>query len=162
MSGPRERILDQIKLLQRLRALSLWQPWASMTGHGKNHETRSWSTEHRGILAIHAAKHRINLNGQNDISVNAAHYVSQAFGVGWHERLPYGAIVAVTTVVSCEPTEKALPLGIVDHMLGNWESARFAWELEDTVMLQKPVPCRGHQGFWTLLPEEFAQVVAHI
>src|SRR5207302_1698550 len=40
-----------------MKCLSLWQPWASLVVLGaKRIETRSWSTQHRGPLAIHAAK----------------------------------------------------------------------------------------------------------
>lgn len=41
-----------------VRALSLHQPWASLIAVGaKTIETRSWRTEHRGRLLIHAARH---------------------------------------------------------------------------------------------------------
>lgn len=41
------------------RALSLWQPWASLIALGvKTIETRSWNTYYRGPLAIHAAKRK--------------------------------------------------------------------------------------------------------
>lgn len=40
-----------------MKAISLWQPWASLVPAGaKPVETRSWSTSYRGPLAIHAAK----------------------------------------------------------------------------------------------------------
>jgi len=36
-----------------LKALSLWQPWASLMALGvKRIETRSWQTQHRGPLII--------------------------------------------------------------------------------------------------------------
>lgn len=39
-----------------MKALTLWQPWASLVALGvKTIETRSWSTKYRGPLAIHAA-----------------------------------------------------------------------------------------------------------
>ncbi len=39
-----------------MKALTLWQPWASLVALGvKTIETRSWSTTYRGPLAIHAA-----------------------------------------------------------------------------------------------------------
>jgi hypothetical protein len=38
-----------------VKALTVWQPWASAIAEGiKTIETRSWSTRHRGPLAIHA------------------------------------------------------------------------------------------------------------
>ncbi len=42
-----------------MKAISLWQPWASAIGphpEQKHLETRSWQTPYRGWLAIHAAK----------------------------------------------------------------------------------------------------------
>lgn len=40
----------------RIKALTVWQPWASLIAHGvKVFETRSWATKWRGPLAIHAA-----------------------------------------------------------------------------------------------------------
>lgn len=42
-----------------MKVLTLHQPWASLVAHGvKSIETRSWSTKHRGPLAIHAAVKR--------------------------------------------------------------------------------------------------------
>ena len=41
-----------------MKALSLWQPWASLMAVGAKHnETRDWPTRYKGELAICAAKH---------------------------------------------------------------------------------------------------------
>jgi hypothetical protein len=39
-----------------MKALSVCQPWAWAIFHGKDVENRSWSTNHRGPLLIHASK----------------------------------------------------------------------------------------------------------
>ena len=40
-----------------MKAITLWQPWASLIACGaKKYETRSWATRYRGPIAIHAAK----------------------------------------------------------------------------------------------------------
>lgn len=40
-----------------MKALTLWQPWASLWAHQlKINETRSWATTYSGPLAVHAAK----------------------------------------------------------------------------------------------------------
>jgi hypothetical protein len=40
-----------------MKALTLWQPWASLVAFGeKRVETRCWTTKYRGDIAIHAAK----------------------------------------------------------------------------------------------------------
>lgn len=39
-----------------MKALTIWQPWASLIACGaKQYETRSWATKYRGPIAIHAA-----------------------------------------------------------------------------------------------------------
>jgi hypothetical protein len=40
-----------------MKALTLWQPWATAIALGlKHYETRTWFVGYRGDLAIHAAK----------------------------------------------------------------------------------------------------------
>lgn len=40
-----------------MKAITIWQPWASLLACGaKKYETRSWKTDYRGPIAIHAAK----------------------------------------------------------------------------------------------------------
>lgn len=40
-----------------MKLISLTQPWAALVAHGfKRFETRGWSTDYRGPLAIHATK----------------------------------------------------------------------------------------------------------
>ena len=42
-------------LLKEVRAISLWQPWATLIANGhKRYETRAWRTAYRGPLLIHA------------------------------------------------------------------------------------------------------------
>lgn len=46
-----------------MKALTLHQPWATLIAAGiKTIETRSWSTKHRGPLAIHAAARRFGMS----------------------------------------------------------------------------------------------------
>ena len=40
-----------------MKAITVWQPWATLLGTGQKHnETRSWRTNYRGEILIHAAK----------------------------------------------------------------------------------------------------------
>lgn len=42
-----------------MKAITMWQPWASLLACGaKKFETRSWATNYRGPIAIHAAAKR--------------------------------------------------------------------------------------------------------
>lgn len=46
-----------------MKALSIWEPWASLIACGtKRIETRSWSTEYRGPLLICAAQARNDID----------------------------------------------------------------------------------------------------
>lgn len=90
-----------------MRAITLWQPWASAVALGsKTIETRHWSTNYRGPLAIHAAKRR-NI-GELDDLWRDARWRGALFplicveGEGgrasrFQYSLPFGAIVAVAT-----------------------------------------------------------------
>lgn len=86
-----------------MKAISLWQPWASLIALGiKRIETRGWPTAYRGPLLIHAAKR---------CDIDRYHALVERFpeireGIydrfpGAAEALPLGALVAVTTVVDC-------------------------------------------------------------
>lgn len=45
-----------IHLPEKIPAITLWQPWASLIAAGqKCYETRSWQRSYRGPLAIHSA-----------------------------------------------------------------------------------------------------------
>src|SRR6185436_9203151 len=65
--------MDLTALIERLEkpdamlpCISLWQPWGSLwCSDAKEHETRHWPTSHRGWLAVHAAKRKIDdLSGE--------------------------------------------------------------------------------------------------
>lgn len=129
-----------------MKALTLWQPWASFVAHGlKVYETRSWDTKYRGWLAIHAAsripREVVKLCQEEPFST-------------WLERLNY--------------TVETLPLGVVvckahllrtfrtgservsefDQQFGDFSPWRFGWELGVIVSYKEPIKARGRQGLW--------------
>lgn len=97
-----------------MKALTLWQPWASLMALGvKWIETRSWSTSYRGWLAIHAAARRPEiglvlgdrvvgtLNGEPVLHGVATPLVTKA--------LPLGSIVAAGRLVDVLPITDRWP-----------------------------------------------------
>lgn len=105
-----------------MKAISLWQPWASLIGRGKSIETRSWQVreEHFPMtVAIHAAKHWT----QAELELCHTDPFYKALSLGLREnqsgdfyfdemlkkRLPLGAIVATAKLVRCIPTEQVYP-----------------------------------------------------
>lgn len=130
-----------------MKAVSLWQPWASLCAVGvKRHETRSWSTPYRGLIAIHAAK-TIDRVGA------PAGLCARAFGAGWWSDLPAGAVVAVAYLADVLPTHKVRAgLTEPDAAAGNFDAGRFAWRLDSVRPLIDPIPAIGRQGLFNWTP----------
>lgn len=141
-----------------MKALSLWQPWASLMAYGlKEYETRGWGTDYRGPLAIHAAKH-VSRRMEEEVldQVFQAHVEDQGdptrfvvFGAPvWDvAKLPRGMIVATADLVDVIPTFKAADqISWAEYHCGNCGPDRFAWKLENVRRLDAPIPSRGMQG----------------
>lgn len=131
-----------------MKALSLWQPWASLVACGaKAVETRGWRTSYRGALLVHAAKamERGAIALCFDEPFRSA---LAAAGVTRPGDLPFGAIVAVCTLAECLPVERVL-FGLSDRerAFGDYRPGRFAWRLENVWAIE-PVPWRGAQGLF--------------
>ncbi len=138
---------------EEIRLLSLWQPWASLIAMGvKKVETRHWYTPYRGLLAIHAAKRKIDADGKSLMAE-----LSDLIPDGCD--LPYGAIVAVARLDYCtemvvnneqqaycyvQGSERFYP-SATEEICGYWDSGRYAWMLEDIRPID-PISIPGKQG----------------
>jgi hypothetical protein len=136
-----------------MKAISLWQPWASAIALGlKQYETRGWKTSYRGPLAIHAAKRSVD----GMITSAMIQDLLERGVVKWRglPALPLGCIVATCRLVDFIPTSFANrgPLIITEQerRWGDWSPCRWAWRLEDVRPLVEPFACRGKQGLWTV------------
>jgi hypothetical protein len=135
-----------------MRALTLTQPWATEIALGhKRIETRSWRTNYRGPVLIHAAR---------GFPLAARRFAEAERGVGrLPERLPLSAIVARARIRDVMPTGEARYIAsALEVHLGDYSPGRFAWILEDVAPLE-PVFCRGALGLWTPAPEVIAALV---
>ena len=99
-----------------MKALSLWQPWATLlAGGAKRCETRGWATRHRGPLLVHAAKHwtreLFTLCGTDPFRAALARLgyppdvPEKRRGTFAPRGLPFGVIVGRVDVVACVPSE---------------------------------------------------------
>lgn len=138
-----------------MRALSLYQPWASLIAAGaKSNETRPRRAPKNAdgeLIAIHASKTEDSLFRHDEEVVSR-------LGT---EPLPQGAIVAVAVLKDCIPTEHANPTPEENHF-GDFSPGRWAWRLEDIQPLTEPVPCRGQPIMWEIGTELTAQVRANL
>jgi hypothetical protein len=140
-----------------VRAISLWQPWASLIAVGaKRIETRSWATSYRGPLAIHAAKKwdreqkRIAVTEPFRSALARVHDIESLPGLD-SVSLPLGKIVAVCRLVSCAAirTDADIP-GHPEALFGDYTPGRFAWHLTNVFRLDQPIPFTGAQGFFNV------------
>lgn len=156
----------------RLRALSLWRPYAPAVAAGlKRIECRQNWTSHRGDLAIHAAK---------KCAPDGEPIWDEVVQLG-----PGGVVVAVVSLVACvhmrSITGFASPLGgeSIDIMpsgaiwlvrrgscvslhdqlpFGRWEPGMYGYLFDAIRPLRDPVEVRGMPGIWTLTGEQTDQV----
>lgn len=128
-----------------MRAITIIQPWGSLIADGrKTFETRSWRTDYRGPVAIHAGR---KLD------------VEYAVACGYRpEGVARGAIIAIARLVGVVTTEQAIRQ-IHDTMPayqaaeelhhGDYRPGRYAWELADVIRIPA-FPMLGAQGLWTV------------
>lgn len=140
-----------------MRAISLWQPWASLwLSPRKIHETRHWPTKHRGPLVVHAAQ-----RFEKDHPPELAAILRAEFGADWYKTLTTGAILGTVNLLNCIPTNDIAPSRYDhwaqcgdDRACGDFTDGRFGWQRgPDFKVFAKPVPFRGLQGIFTV-PDE--------
>ncbi len=118
-----------------MKTLSLRQPWASLIFAGKNVENRSWSTNYRGRIAIHASlaaappEHREKAKHLADMG-----YASRLDLAD----LPRGAVLGTVELV-----------GVESGYESPWATeAPFQWLLANPELFEQPVPATGRLGLW--------------
>lgn len=130
-----------------MKAISLWQPWASAVAIGaKTIETRHWWTAYRGEIAIHAAK-KDTPELREFFTWKACDPV-RAAGFRRFEDLPFGAIVATCRLTECLHTTDVDCLSEQEKALGDFSPGRYAWVFQDIKPLAMPCPFRGAQGLF--------------
>lgn len=126
-----------------MKALSLWQPWASAIFVGlKEYETRSWKTKYRGPLLIHAAKKKFD---RHQFFVLDSRLQADGLNLA---NLPYGALLGTIELVDIQPTELLTPSN-TESDYGIWTPGRFAWRFENFQLFEDPIPCVGRQGLFS-------------
>lgn len=125
-----------------MTALTVCQPYAHLIAVGeKAIENRTWATNFRGQLAIHAGKSRAWLDDDDERR---------------HGALPFGAIVAVAWMSGCRAPEDLPPL----MRRSPHANGPVCWMLSSVVRLPKPITCKGARGLWRVPDDVEARVVA--
>jgi hypothetical protein len=132
-----------------MKALTICQPYATMIARGeKRVENRSWQTNYRGLLYIHAGKSRSWLQEGDEED---------------YPGMPFGAVVAVARLVACvnydypDSWMKQYPwLRDDEHAGGPW-----CWILDGVTPIG-PWPWRGAQGLFDIDEAKFDAEVNRI
>jgi len=136
-----------------MRAISLWQPWATLVAHGlKTIETRHWRPHTSALgqtIAIHATLRTTELGLAETEPFRRA-----LAGLD----LPLGAIVGTVRLAGCTQIDaefaRELRQDLPDEFaFGNYAPGRFAWQLADAQPLAVPVTWRGEQS-WFDVPDD--------
>lgn len=147
-----------------MKAITIKQPWATLIALGeKKFETRSWSTKHRGDLAIHAGK-KVDKEACQEETIKAA-LAKHGYTA---ENLPTGAVIATVQlagsyriydtadngvhIVRCSNDkydfEKVEYIRKPEIDFGYYSEGRYAWELTDVRRLLEPIPAKGQLSLW--------------
>lgn len=118
-----------------MKCLTVRQPHAGLIAlKYKRLETRSWSTKHRGPLAIHAGKMWTKA-------------MRERWGWGKQPDPVLGCVLCIVNLVAVHPVESLTNLSDQELAVGDFSPGRFAWELVDVELIE-PVPAKGKLGLW--------------
>jgi hypothetical protein len=140
-----------------MKALSLWQPWASLIALGeKRIETREWSTKHRGYLAIHAtAKLPPRWLGASRHSEMFRNELADVFNVrrdhveAATRKLPLSSVLCIVNLVDIQETIHVREILCERELIfGNYKDGRYAWFLEIVEVFETPIHAKGNRLIW--------------
>lgn len=127
-----------------MKVLSLTEPYATLIKNGiKTIETRSWKTNYRGRLYIHASSTKIPKEYLNNEALMALVDL---------DKLNYGNIICYCDLVDCiEMTGgfiQEVKKNNNEYITGVYAVGRYAWILKNINLLDKPIRAKGHLGIW--------------
>jgi hypothetical protein len=129
-----------INALVHLPVLSVRQPWASYIAGGlKSIELRSWASEYRGWLWIHASR-QPDLEAMNLFKLNASEF-------------PTGGLVGIAYLAACaliETPGKWIALRNEHRSPGSFSPGTYGWRFRDTVALREKITSRGELRLFSL------------
>jgi hypothetical protein len=153
-------------MTQSIRAISLWQPWASLVALGeKKIETRSWRPRQEGPLLIHAAK-RWKPDQQN--LCFRPDFTEALDGLGINKPMPVGGFIALVSVARFVQTDGYFNLDgstiLTDKefAFGDFGTGRYGWELDNVFDFETIVYARGRQGLFIPSHSQLSKIRTYI
>ena len=123
-----------------MKVLTIKQPWATLIMQGdKRFEFRSWKTNYRGELLIHAGK---------GIDKEAMKRLSKYIP----EDLPSEKILGKVKLVDCIEMSTEFKEILLKENKDIYTDSSFkenyGWKLEDVEVFDKPIETKGKLGLW--------------
>lgn len=124
-----------------MKVLSIKEPFATLIKDGvKIYETRSWRTNYRGEIYIHAS-----------LTLSKSERVESANKYLKSEIKP-GFILCKCELVDCIPMTdefiKYINEETSEYDYGLYSEGRYAWKLKVLEVLDEPIPAKGKLGIW--------------
>lgn len=127
-----------------MKVLSLTEPYATLIKEKKKLiETRSWKTNYRGELYIHASMTPISKTTKED---------NKLFSLINDSKLNFGHIICKCNLIDCiymtkEYVENMKRNNYQEYICGGYEVGRYAWVLENIKPI-KPIKAKGQLNIW--------------
>lgn len=127
-----------------MKVISIIEPWASLIKEGiKEIETRSWKTNYRGKIYIHASLKKVSKKDER---------INNLVSLLEDKDFKYGHIIAEAELVDCiymdEQFLKEIKKNNQEYICGEYSLGRYAWKLSNIKVLDKPIPAKGNLGIW--------------
>lgn len=121
-----------------MKALTLKQPWATLVAEGiKTYEFRSWKTNYRGKVLIHAGA------GVDKKEMNRFKHLNLNY--------PSKRIIAEAEIEDCIKIDDQLNKKIISEnniAYGNKVRSGYAWKLKNIKKVNIDEEINGKLGFW--------------
>ena len=133
-----------------MKIITLFEPFATLMVIGaKQIETRSWKTNHRGKLGIHASKQMPKWCRE------LLHKPEFKKALGERE-FNLGHLIGDVEVVDMVPTKIQVtkwrqlnPIRFPDeHHFGDYSDGRWGWITRNPAQYPYPIPLKGSMGIW--------------
>lgn len=127
-----------------MKVLSLREPFATLILEKKKCvETRSWKTNYRGELYIHASQTKVSKKDLED---------KELMALIEEKNMNFGNIICRCKLVDCvymteEYVEKMKKFNYQEYICGEYKEGRYAWILSDIEAVD-PIKVKGHLGIW--------------
>ncbi len=123
-----------------MKVLTIKQPWASLIMLGyKRFEFRSWRTNYRGELLIHAGQ-----GIDKDAMKRLQKYIPKD--------MPKGKILGKVKLVDCVKMSPKFKFELLNENKEIYTDSAFkenyGWQMEDIEVFEKPIEVKGHLSLW--------------